>query len=334
MRWLAKSAALLAMLAGLAAGAPWSEAQQLSLSSAVDLALRNDPRMKMAQADVMRARGALSEARDAYIPSVGATGGYGTSTGVPLSVPILFSITAQSLVFNFSQKDNQRAAQNALRAAELSMQEIREQIAEDVVLTYLDLDHEQRRRAALSEEYGIAQRLVTIVEKRLEAGDDTRLELLKSQRTALLVLQQQQQAETEVADLSDHLSRLVGLPGTPIVTDPASIPQLPDPATLTGEPQQSFGVQAAYANAQSKLQTAFGVNRYKLRPSIGFGANYSRIYTNHTNFISYYPTFAGKNYNDYRSASTSTCHCSTWDITPAVARPPPRRFMRAPKPTT
>ena len=56
MRWLAKSAAVAAMLAGLMASAPQAEAQ-MSLSSAVDLALRNDPRMKMAQADVMKARG-------------------------------------------------------------------------------------------------------------------------------------------------------------------------------------------------------------------------------------------------------------------------------------
>jgi len=272
---------------------------QMSLSSAVELALKNDPRMKMAQADVMRARGALSESRDAYIPYVGTSGGYGTSTGVPLSIPILVSVSAQSLVFNFSQKDNLRAAQEGLHAAELTVQEIREQIAEDVITTYLDLGQDQRRTAALSEEYGIAQRLVTIVQERLSAGDDTRRELFKAKETAAEIHYQQLQADDSAATHAEHLALLVGLPKSKFVADPVSIPALPDPATLTDDPQESFGIQAAFANAQSKQELAFGQNRYKLRPSIGFGANYSRIYTNHTNFIEYYPTFAGKNYNDY-----------------------------------
>jgi len=298
MRWLLNSAGLMAMLVGLTLSAPGADAQ-MSLSSAVDLALRNDPRMKMAQADVAKARGALSEARDTYIPYVGATGGYGTSTGVPLSIPILFSISAQSLVFNFSQKDNLRAAQAALNAAELSLQEMREQIAEDVIVTYLDLEHEQRRKAAIAEEYGFATRLVEIVQARLNEGDDTRRELFKAKEAAAEIHYQRLLADDSAATLGDHLSRLVGLPKMQIVPDPASVPPLPEPSALSAEPQESFAIQAAFANAQSKQELAFGENRYKLRPSIGFGANYSRIYTNHTNFITYYPTFAGKNYNDY-----------------------------------
>ena len=272
---------------------------QMSLSSAVELALKNDPRMKMAQADVVRARGALSESKDAYIPFVGTTGGYGTSTGVPLSIPILVSVSAQSLVFNFSQKDNLRAAQEGLRAAELSVQEIREQIAEDVITTYLNLGQDQQRNAALSEEYGIAQRLVTIVQDRLNAGDDTRRELFKAKETAAEIHYQQLQADDSAATHAEHLALLMGLRKAKFVADLTSIPALPGPATLTADPQESFGIQAAFASAQSKLELAFGQNRYKLRPSVGFGANYSRIYTNHTNFLTYYPTFAGKNYNDY-----------------------------------
>jgi len=271
----------------------------MSLSSAVELALKNDPRMKMAQADVMKARGGLSESRDAYVPYVSTSGGYGTSTGVPLSIPILVSVSAQSLVFNFSQKDNLRASQAALHAAELSLQEIREQIAEDVITSYLDLEHDQRRNATLSEEYGIAQRLVTIVQERLNAGDDTRRELFKAKETSAEIHYLQLQADDSAATHAEHLALLVGLPKAKFVADPASVPPLPDPATLTADPQESFGIQAAFANAQSKQEVAFGQNRYKLRPSIGFGANYSRIYTNHTNFIEYYPTFQGKNYNDY-----------------------------------
>ena len=60
---------------------------QLSFSSAVDLALRNSPKLKIAQADVDRARSLVSQARDAYIPSVIATGGIGKSVRCPPQPP-------------------------------------------------------------------------------------------------------------------------------------------------------------------------------------------------------------------------------------------------------
>ena len=103
MRW-AMGLALLACLAGMAPA-------QISMTSAVDLALRSDPRVKMAQADVAKAQATLAETHDAYVPTIGVSGGYGGSTGVPLSVPVVFSISSQSLLFNFSQKERRKKLQ-------------------------------------------------------------------------------------------------------------------------------------------------------------------------------------------------------------------------------
>ena len=297
MRLLMSMAFCAAMLAGATAAA------QVSLSAAVDLALRNDPRMKMAQADVLKARAQVSENHDAFVPNTTAGGGYGTSTGVPLSVPVLFSISAQSLIFNFSQKDNVRAAEAGLTAAELALQETRNQIAEDVIVTYLNLNHTQQRAAALGEEYGFAAKLTTIVQERLDAGDDTNMEFLKAKRTAAQIHYQQLLAQDDVANLSDHLSRMIGLPGNQLTTVPDSIPQLPAATALTANPGDDFGVRAAFATARSKQEFAFGMARYRMRPQIGFGANYSRIYTNHTNYATYYPAFASANHLSYNDLS-------------------------------
>src|SRR5258707_6706106 len=79
---------------------------QISLVSSVNLALSNDPRVRMAESDVARARASLQEVRDAFVPSVtGSSSGAGYSYGFPLGVPTVFSFSAQSLVFSFSQKN-------------------------------------------------------------------------------------------------------------------------------------------------------------------------------------------------------------------------------------
>src|SRR5579875_1810136 len=83
---------------------------QLSLSTAVDLAVRNSPRVKMAEADLARALATWGVTKDAFIPYVATTGGYGRSTGAPLGVPVIFSISAQSLIYSFSQRDYIRSA--------------------------------------------------------------------------------------------------------------------------------------------------------------------------------------------------------------------------------
>jgi hypothetical protein len=51
---------------------------------------------------------------------------------------------------------------------------------------------------------------------------------------------------------------------------------------------------AAYANAKSKSQIAFGDARYELRPQVSFGAQYSRFAT-FSNYSAYYSNFQQNN---------------------------------------
>jgi len=281
------------MLMAFALGA----SAQISLNSAVDLALRNDPRVSMAKADVAKARANLAKTRDVYVPNLVADGGYGQGFGVPTGLPVIFSMSSQSLVYNFSQRDNVRAASAALEAATLAMKETDEQVTEDVVVTYLNLDNAQQRQSAISEEYGFAQQLVTIVQERLAAGQDTRMESLRAQRNATQIELEQLQTSDEVSILSDHLARLIGLPGTPLTTVSNSIPALPPLGSLAAVGPTSFGIQSALALAKSKQEIAFGVGRYRLRPQVSFGLNYSRIDTGQNGYTRYYPNFTNQSEN-------------------------------------
>jgi outer membrane protein TolC len=261
---------------------------QISLSTAVDLALRNDPKLQMAQADVDKARAAVSQAHDAYIPSIGANGGIGDSVGVPLSLPVIFSVSAQSLVFNFSQRDFIRSA---LDSEVLAKQEVHEQVVEDVVLTYMHLNNAERRRDAMVQEYGYAKRLESIVQDRVDAGQDARIEVLRARRTADSAQLEKLQLDDEIATLSDHLSRTIGMPGNQLSTVADSIPAIHAPQVVINPPV-SYGVDAAFANARSKQEKYFGDSHYWGRPQIGFGASYSRIDTIGTSYSVYYPQFA------------------------------------------
>src|ERR1700722_13920877 len=121
---------------------------QISFPSAVDLALRNSPRVKMAQDDVNKAAAVLAQSKSIFIPSLSGSIGAGPSYGITTSVPTIFTINAQSLVFNFSQLDYIRAARAGVQASTAALLDIREQIEEDMAITYISLDRAQQREAA------------------------------------------------------------------------------------------------------------------------------------------------------------------------------------------
>ncbi|MGA8939788.1 MAG: TolC family protein [Acidobacteriaceae bacterium] len=283
------------MLAACAVGA----SAQISMGSAVDLALKNDPKVKMAEASVEKAEQVLNETKDVYVPTVSADLGYGKGTGVPTSLPTVFSISSQSLVFNFSQHDNIRAAASGLASAKLALKDTREQVEEDVAVTYLNLDSDERALTTMNQEYGDATRLVTIVQDRLNEGIDTRINLLNAQRKQTQIELNQMNLQDEVAELSDHLSRMIGLPDGQLKAISSSIPALPSVAMASddGNEGDGPGVLAAEAGARSKQELAFGQSRYLLRPQISFGANYSRIDTGQNDYTDYYKGFEGKSQN-------------------------------------
>ena len=268
---------------------------QISLASAVDLTFKANPKVQAAQADVDKARAALSEAKDAYVPIVQASGGIGKSSGVPTAVPTIFTITGQSLIFNYSQRDYIRAAHAGWNSAQLALQQAKDDAAEDVVTTYLALDNAQQRRDAATEALDHAKRFAQIVSDRVDAGQDAHIEIPKSHRTVAQLQQQLLHLNSEIASLSDHLSRITGLSTANLQAVHDSIPALPPPATpedmATGAIPTNPGVLAAFANERAKMEQARGDARYLYRPQLSLGANYSRISTDFTSYGVYYPAF-------------------------------------------
>ncbi len=270
---------------------------QISLSTAVNLALQNSPRVRIAQSDVDRARAVLSETKDFYIPSVAANAGVGKEVGAPLSPPVVFSIAAQSLVFNFSQPDYIRAARAGLHSAALALSVARTDVSEDAINTYLALDNAQGRRRVQTDALTLADRLVEIVGDRFAAGVDPHIEVTRAKRTAAQIRLQELQVEDEISSNQEHLAALTGLTASGWQTVPDSIPamHLPAPPSVSApnDPNKLQGISAAFASARAKQYTARGDRRSLGRPTLSFAANYSRLEDAFTSYDLYYPSFPG-----------------------------------------
>jgi outer membrane protein TolC len=270
---------------------------QISFSTAVGLALKNSPKVLTAQADVDKALAVLQQLRDAYIPNIVGGSGVGPpSYGYPLGQPSIFNITGQSLVFSYSQRDYIRAAQAALEATRLNLKDIREGVAEDTAITYLALDRDVQRQAALQEQQGFSDRLVSIVQERLGAGQDTPIDLTTCRLTAAQIRLARLRAEDETVADQAHLARLIGLPAQALGTTSSSVPAFPatSPDLTAATMITSPTVESAYAVARSKRQTAFGEARYLWRPQISFQGQYSR-FAKYTNIQDYYLRFQQNN---------------------------------------
>ncbi len=269
---------------------------QLSFTSAVDLALRHNPRVLIAQADVDRARAALEESHDVFIPSIVAGSGLGYTYGFPVGQPSVYNFNAQSLVFNFSQRDYIRSARLALQAANYALMDARAATAEETAIAYLALDHDAERATALADQAASARRLVTITQDRLDAGQDTAIDLLNARLTdaniRLALLRNQDGVEFDRA----HLAQLTGMPEEGLATVPSSIPPTRGWAkpVLLPAPLNSPGILAAYDRAESRNRQAIGDSHYDLRPQVSFGAQYNR-FASFNNYSEYYNHFQHNN---------------------------------------
>jgi outer membrane protein TolC len=255
---------------------------QVTLPTAVDLALTHSPRLRAAQADVEKARASLQQAHDVYYPVVTVeTGAGGDEFGYSANPGSAFTFNAQSLVFNFSQKDYIRAGRFGLNAATLALQDARLAVIEDTALSFLSLQHDQQRQGVLRQENDFAQRLVAIVQDRVSAGRDTTIDLTTARLTAAQLNLAFLRAQDDTATDRDHLALALGMRPTPSLTADGPIP----PPTVIPAPQPGIDttinptVAAAYATALAKEEISRGDHRYLLRPQFTFGAQYNRYDT-------------------------------------------------------
>lgn len=255
-------------------------AAQVPFGQAIRLAVENSPRVKSAKNDLGKAKAALAITKDIYIPSVVVGGGAGDSYGITLTVPTVFTVSAQSLVFSFQQRSYAKAARFDLQAAELALNEVREQVEEDAAITYVSLDSAERTVATLKEQNAFATRLAAIMQDRLKTSMESELEVEKYQRGAIQIKLALLQAEDNVEDLRGHLSQITGIPVQEMTVLKESAPNfaaIKEEDLLAAVDHDTPGIGAAQAGEKAKELRAHGDAQYTWRPQVGFGATYGRV---------------------------------------------------------
>jgi outer membrane protein TolC len=268
---------------------------QVSFYAAVDLALRNSPQVRVSAAQVQHAEAAVMESVDAYKPSFSVGSSLGYSYGFPVGQPSVYSVSAQSLAFSFSQPAYIRSARAALLASQLQLKDTRQQVILEVATDYIQLVTVNQQITALDQETSFVEKLVAIENDRVDGGLDSKAELTQARLTGAQIALRRLHLLDQADLLRARLAHLTGLSPGDIVSEPQTVPKAPDITEPAGV-EDNNGIKAAYASANSKRFTALGDARQNDRPTFAFGLEYNR-YAKFNNYSEYYLRFQHNNFN-------------------------------------
>jgi outer membrane protein TolC len=273
---------------------------QISFYTAVDLALRNSHDVKMAAADVDRAAAGISQARDAYVPTMAIGSSLGYSYGFPVGQPTVANASANSLLLSFSQPAMIRSARASLTAAQASLRDTREKVVADAALIYIELDTDKRELEALDQQHSFGERLVEIERERNATGLSSAMDVTQAELTNAQLELRQRHIQDHMSLLRLRLANLTGLTENSIAPESSSIPTAPVAptadtmnATLS---THSAGIASSEADAKSKQYIAAADKGKVWRPELAFGIQYSR-YAKFNNYAEYYLRFQHNNFD-------------------------------------
>jgi outer membrane protein TolC len=278
-----------------------ASAEPLTLKRAVDLALVHGTVAGMALADTQHAFAAYRETRANYVPQLIFGSGLGKSWGFPLSLegsaPSIFNINTQSALFNPALKEFVSAARTEWQATTIQNKDQRDQVIQDTVLSYAELNKWEQRISHLHEEQAAATKLVQALAERVKEGVDSPLERTKAHLAAARVRLRVAEAEGSADVLREHLAKLTGLNAASIETAPDAMPAFPavtQDEDLVGRAEKSSpAVLAAEQRARAQYLRAQGEHK-SMWPSVDFVAQYARL-ARYNNYDLYYQRFEANN---------------------------------------
>jgi outer membrane protein TolC len=258
-------------------------ADPVPLRHMVELALKHATTVDIAAADEQHAFATYRELRDSFIPQLTAGAGLGWTYGFPLSLegaaPSLFNITAQSPLLHFEMRDFLAAARTDKAVATLRRKDQRDQVIQDTVLSYAELQKWEQRLLRLKDTEADAQKMQSAVAQRVKEGIDSELEGTKARLSAARIHLRVAEAQGAADVLRERLSKLTGLPALEIQTEDALPPareSIPEESAASVDANPN--VKAAVENARAQFLRAQGEHKSWL-PSMDFAAQYAVLST-------------------------------------------------------
>jgi len=260
-------------------------AAPLPLKRAVELALTHSTTTAIAAADEAHAREAVRELHDSYIPQFTIGAGLGYSWGFPLSLegsaPSLFNLNASSAIYNAPLIEAIRASRHELQSVSAASKDRRNEVIQDVVLSYAELNKWDERIAHLRTEQQAAEKFEEAVAERVKEGVDSALDRTKAQLEAARVRLRLAEAEGSADVQREHLAKLTGLPASAIETSNDSIPAFPGPPSEIDQAAAAASnpeVASAVEHARAQFLRAQAEHK-AFRPSFDFATQYARLAT-------------------------------------------------------
>jgi outer membrane protein TolC len=276
-------------------------AEPLTLKHAVELALAHSTTTGISTAEVQHAVAAYKETRDNYLPQLVFGSGLGKSWGFPLtlegSAPSIFNINAQSALWNPALRQFVRAAHTEWQATNLQNKDQRNQLIQDTVLSYAELNKWEQRMSRLQDEDSAANKFEEAMAERVKEGVDSPVERTKARLSAARAHLRLVQAQGSADVLREHLARLTGLNSSEVQTAPDSIPQMPpipeDDEQVDAATKNNPAAQAAEERARAAYLKAQGEHK-SLLPHVDFAAQYARL-AQYNNYQDFYKRFEANN---------------------------------------
>ncbi len=278
-----------------------ASAEPLPLKRAVELALAHSTTAGSAVADEQRALASYHEARNQYLPQIIAGAGLGASYGFPLSLegaaPSLFNLNSQSALYNPALREFVRAAKTDWQASTLQGKDQRNQVIQDTVITYAELNKWETLATHLKEAYSEASKMEQLVNQRIQEGVDSEAARNQARLSTARAYLRTIEARGSIDVLRAKLGTLTGLPAVDIETVAESIPTLPevkqDEDLASKALQSNPVVSAADTRALAQELRAKGEHR-ALLPSVDFAAQYALL-SRFNNYDEFYQRFERNN---------------------------------------
>lgn len=246
----------------------WREFGDEQLNRLVDEALVTSPSLKIVQARLARAQAGAELTHAATGPQLNATldatrQQYTANGAVPppLAGTVRESATAQlsgSWELDFFGKNRAalEAALGSTRAAQADAEAARMLLASNVARSYFQL-------LRLNEQLGVARRLLAqrtqalrLVQDRVNAGLDTRLELRQSEGTLPDARLQIETLQEQLTLARNALGALLGQPNRPLATDLPALSAIKNIANTATLPSDLLGRRADIAAARWRVEAA------------------------------------------------------------------------------
>jgi len=288
----------------LAAGAQQSPpVAQLTLKSAVELAVRNSRDLTLAKLHAELADKTAWVDRAAFLPNLSTGTGYVYSSGFPLApgggVPQIFGVAYSQTVYNPLASGQYHADKERSLALNASLDSVRDAVMARTAATYLDLTKVRHLLELLRKQRQSEQTIVNLVRDRVVAGYDLPIEQTKAELSLARIEQRIAHEEGRDDALAGELRDLLGLQlDQPLDLVVEDLPPTAEESIneLVAKAMASNGeLKQSEAERVAKIDILKGTrgNRW---PTVALIGNYS-VLSNTNNFSQYFNKFTRNNLN-------------------------------------